>query len=219
MLRYLFLLALGLALLKPAQAQREPVDASYRIRVAAFEKPFNMAIFDNLRELGHLQVEQADNGFTRVYLGMYLGLPTAQLMLKQVQKRGHKGAYLVVDETRFMDLNGELMSHSYQVLAQKKHDMAQVIALLRNTEAGMMMDFRQLYVQYKNGFYCYSLGIYNPNGQDGAEELATYTRMATQAELPKAFSRQIRFKINPSREERQRAAELKKTEAAAMMRP
>lgn len=172
-------LLLGFALQSTAQ-----VSSTYRIRVASLQEPFERkTAFEELRDYGALIFEPADNGFTRIYLGQYLGRATAKLVLKKVQNKGYKNAYLVKDTYIFQTEAGKYLTHTLQFVASKKLNTT---AFLSRIPKGTR---EEIYISYRNGFYRYSLGIFDASIEGMTEE---YQQTARKMGYQEAFARQFR---------------------------
>lgn len=177
---YLLLcLMLGSALQSTAQ-----VSSTYRIRVASLQDPFDRATaFEELRDYGALIFEPADNGFTRIYLGQYLGRATAKLVLKKVQNKGYKNAYLVKDTYIFQTDMGKYLTHTLQFVASKKLNATEFLSRMPKTMR------EELYISYRNGFYRYSFGLFDASIQGMTEE---YRQTAEKMGYQESFARQFR---------------------------
>ena len=125
-----------------------------RIRVASLQGPIDYDKINKLSDLGILSFEPADNGFTRVYLGKYLGKYTAYQVLNTVKRRGHPSAFVVVDQD-FLNNQGEEEApfSTYQIASAKKIDLEYLNELADQFRG-------DVYVKYSGGRYKVSLGVY-----------------------------------------------------------
>lgn len=139
-------------------------EATYKIRLSAFEKNFDKAKFDNVRDLGVLTYELAENGFTRVYLGNYLEKRTAQRIMDKVKGRGYKDAYLVRDNYIFEGIEGEQLTHTIQFSSVKKLNLQKVTDALAADAVGQFM-VNELHVSYSGGYYRLMLGMFAQGDQ------------------------------------------------------
>lgn len=153
-------------------AQKSMTEMTYKVRLSAFEKDFDKAKFDNVKDLGMLTFELAENGFTRVYLGNYLEKRTAQRVMDKVVSRGYKDAYLVRDNYLFEGLNGEELTHTVQFASVKKLNLQKVYDALAADAVGQFM-LNDLYVSYSGGYYRLMLGMF---AQGDQEKLGQYTQ-------------------------------------------
>lgn len=175
----LLCLLVGFALETTAQ-----VSSTYRIRVAAMKEPFDKrSTFSDLDDLGMLYFEPADNGFTRVYLGQYLGKSTASIVLRKVRNKGYKNAYLVTDTYIFQTDAGKYLTHTLQFSASKKLNFKEI---REKMPRGIS---EEIYINYSNGFYRYSLGIFDASIAGMSE---TYIKAAEQMGYLEGFARQFR---------------------------
>jgi hypothetical protein len=133
----------------PAFAQ-EPL---YRVRVASLKKPFDAKRFDQLKALGRLSFEDADNGFTRVYLGNYIGRSAAKQVAVLAAKKGFKGAYTVLDNSRPSDAAGQPLTTTWQLATAKQLDAARFYLYNEDIQ-------RQILISYAGGMYRISMGYY-----------------------------------------------------------
>jgi hypothetical protein len=133
----------------PAFAQ-EPL---YRVRVASLKKPFDAKRFDQLKALGRLSFEDADNGFTRVYLGNYIGRAAAKQVASLAAKKGYKGAYTVLDNSRPSDAAGHPLNTTWQLATAKQLDAARFYLYNEDIQ-------RQILISYAGGQFRISIGYY-----------------------------------------------------------
>lgn len=142
---------------KAAGTTKEAVDAVYKIRIAAMQKPFNEASFNKFKALGSLSFEPADNGFTRIYLGNYLGRSTAQKVLAKVKQMGFPKAYLMTDNDQFIDSEGRVAGSTLQFSAVKELHLAQLVEQIETRYPNNKED---LYIYNQGGFYRLSMGLF-----------------------------------------------------------
>jgi len=141
--------------------------------------------FDKVSQYGVLTYEPAGNGFTRVYLGSYIGRNTAQRVLNLVKRRGFGSAYLVLDNNLYdSDSPEELRYYTFQFTALKKLDISKFINALPQ------VDRQVLHIRYDNGFYKYSVGMYDPARFPQAEQ--NYRDMAVNMGFTGGFAKQIK---------------------------
>lgn len=125
-----------------------------RIRVSSLEGTIDYNKIGQLADLGILSFEPADNGFTRVYLGKYLGKYTAYQVLKAVKRRGYSSAFVVVDENFINELaDGEPEYSTFQVSSGKRLNVKAL-----NELGDQFRD--EVYITYAGGNYRTSLGLY-----------------------------------------------------------
>lgn len=162
----------------------QSIKTTYKIRIAAMSKAFDKAIFNDLEELGVVMYEPADNGYTRIYLGVYLGKTTANKILAKVKRRGYKSAYLVQDTYIFQSVDNRELTRTLQFSAVKCLNLTQVVASLRESDADV--DF---YVWYSNGYYRLCLGLI---AADNTEATGAFRQVAAGAGYPNTLLRQFR---------------------------
>ncbi len=130
----------------------------YQIQLGAYSKDVDQSKFNNLVDLGLLHFESIDSdrvdapqGVTRVFLGRYLDIETAEYALKQAKKRGYTRAFLEQDEFTLNSEEGQAVNLTVQIGAFKKVNM-RIFEGLGNT----------VYITRKNGLFKVQLGVY-PN--------------------------------------------------------
>ena len=132
-----------------------------RIRIASLQGNIDYERIAKLGDLGILDFEPSDNGFTRVYLGSYIGKYTAYKVLNEVKKRGYSSAFVVTD-LDFINSKAadEPSYHTYQIASAKKLNVQNFNALDDQFKGNM-------YITYSGTGYRISLGVYqkdvNPN--------------------------------------------------------
>ena len=152
----------------PNTAEAQPDDRVYKIRVTASRGTIMLDEFRRIAAYGHISIEPADNGYTRVYLGKYIGRNTALNVLNKIKARGFKTAYLVLDFEVYP--NNEARTYStWQFTSLRKLNFT----LIESKLNGNFSD--ELYIQYANGHYRYSLGVYNkfvmPESEEGFRQV------------------------------------------------
>ncbi|MCP4441079.1 MAG: SPOR domain-containing protein [Aureispira sp.] len=180
----LMITTLCTCLLVANRGNTQSIKTTYKIRIAAMSQAFDKAMFSNLKELGVLMYEPADNGYTRVYLGMYMGKTTAKRILSKVKHRGYKTAYLVQDTYIFQSVDNEELTHTLQFSAVKRLNVVKVVESLRRS--GMHEDF---YIWYNRGYYRLSLGLLVA---DNIEAAAIFKTAAVSAGYEASLLRQFR---------------------------
>lgn len=178
----IMLLWMGLSMQNNSNAQI--IKTTYKIRIAAMAQSFDKAMFKDLEEIGVVMFEPADNGYTRVYLGMYMGKTTAKRILAKVKRRGYKTAYLVQDTYIFQSVDNDELTHTLQFSAVKRLNLAPVVESLR--KSGMEEDF---YIWYDKGYYRLSLGLLATNK---VEAIAIFETAARSAGYSNSLLRQFR---------------------------
>lgn len=156
--------------------------AIYRVRVASFKQPFDQIQFAALNIYGKVTFETADNGFTRVYLGYYLGKPVAKKVAALVKKKGFKAAYVVADNSDPKDANGRSCTKTWQITSSKSLDMSMFSKFNDNIRALAV-------VAYENGLYKYSLGYY---AKEDTEAEAQMKKTAEEIGYTNGFSRTVK---------------------------
>lgn len=152
-----FCLLFLFTLLSPFQleAQKDD-DRIYKIRVASARGQIFIDNFQKLNRYGILLFEPADNGYTRVYLGTYIGRNTALKILNSVKAAGFRSAYLVLDQELYNSSTPqEVIYYTYQLCATRKLNLSKVLNKMDPINA------QSVHLTYANGFYRYSLGIYD----------------------------------------------------------
>ncbi|HKK74271.1 MAG TPA: hypothetical protein VJ953_04285 [Saprospiraceae bacterium] len=154
-----------------------------RIRVAALQGEINYEKLGKLGDLGILSYEPADNGFTYVYLGKYISKYTAYRILDRVKRRGHRSAYVIVEQDYLNDNSEDDAAFStYQFLSLKKLDMEPFNALDPSYQS-------DIYVTYANGYYRLSMGLYQKQLYPYIEE--EFKNIAARLGYGGGFSRTI----------------------------
>lgn len=159
-------------------------DRIYKIRLVSLQEQVIFEKFDKIKKYGVLNMEPSENGFTRVYLGTFIGKRTAQRALDLVKRRGFRNAYLVLDNDLY-DENSpqELRYYTFQFTALKKLDNSKFINGLDAFDQAI------IHIRYDNGFYKYSIGLYNPATSPNAE--SDYRELAYRMGFDFAFPKQI----------------------------
>jgi len=125
-----------------------------RIRIAALKGNIDYDKLAELQDLGVLSFEPADNGYTRIYLGKYLGKYTAYQILNKVKARGHKSAFVVVEQDFINTKTKEEPAFStYQVSASRNLNVASFNELDDQFRG-------DVYITYSGGRYRVSLGVF-----------------------------------------------------------
>lgn len=125
-----------------------------RIRVASLKGTIDYEAVGKLSDLGVLSFEPSDNGFTRVYLGTYLGKYSAYKVVEQVKRRGYPSAFVVEDQN-FLNTEeeGSAAYSTYQIYSSKKLDVKGLNEIAEKYR-------EQVYISYSGGNYRVSLGLY-----------------------------------------------------------
>jgi hypothetical protein len=134
-------------------------DGVYRIKLMTVGKESDLRIFNNLKDLGTIIIEPFENNMLRVYLGNYVGKPTADKILPTILQRGFKGAFVEKSSASFTTPEGDTLTHTMQFIALKKLDIRTIINNPKLSES----DKREVFIWYHNGFYRVSLGLINEN--------------------------------------------------------
>ncbi len=160
-------------------------DRIYKIRVSSLKGQVLFEKFDKVIDYGVLTVEPSTNGFNRVYLGTYIGKRTAQRVLSMVKRKGFRSAYLVLDNDLY-DENSpeEKRFNTFQFCAVRKLDVSKFIDKLDP------VDQQLLHIRYDNGFYKYSIGLYDPVLFPQSQE--NYQQMAFNLGFAEGFAKQIK---------------------------
>jgi hypothetical protein len=137
-------------LLAFSAAAQEPL---YRVRVASLKKPIDAARFEVLKAYGRLSFEDADNGFTRVYLGNYIGKAAAKKVAALAVKKGFKGSYAVVDDSKPADASGKPLTTTWQLASAKLLDVSKFHLYNEDIQ-------RQILISHADGHYRISIGYY-----------------------------------------------------------
>lgn len=160
----------------------------YRVRVASMKQPFDVAKFDNLKPYGHLSFEEADNGFTRVYLGNYIGKAASKQVVALVRKKGHKGAYSVVDNALPSDAAGNPLVATWQISASKTLDIT--FSYMYNQDIQ-----QQILISYVGGTYRLSLGYYAEGDKTTEDAMKAFAEFMG---VPNGFSRRVGAVAKPA---------------------
>ncbi len=160
-------------------------DRVYKIRISSLQGQVLFEKFDKISKYGVLSYEPSGNGFTRVYLGQYIGRRTAQRVLNIVKNRGFRSAYLVLDNNLY-DSNSpsNQLYYTYQFTSLKKLDHSKFIASMDSFNQAI------LHIRYDNGFYKYSLGLYDPLITPNSEQ--NYRSLALSMGFDGGFPKQIK---------------------------
>ncbi len=159
-------------------------DRIYKIRLVSLQGQVIFEKFDKVKKFGVLEMEPSENGFTRVYLGTYIGRRTAQRALDIVKRNGFRNAYLVLENDLY-DANSpaDERYYTFQFTALKKLDNSKFMNQLDAFDQAIV------HVRYDNGFYKYSIGLYNPATSPNAEQ--DYRQLAFNMGFDFAFPKQI----------------------------
>lgn len=150
----------------------------YRVRLAALQKDVSLETFKKMEDLGVLFTEPLENGFTRIYLGTYLGRNTATRVMNTAKQRGYKTSY-TAEEMPETPKNND---YTVQIGSFKKLDVRKFNAL--DTEYR-----NKLYISYHKGFYRVSLGIFDKN--NNPELGAFYLELARRLGADSAYIHQF----------------------------
>jgi hypothetical protein len=177
MKKYLLLILVFFALTNSISAQ---IDAVYKIKIISVRENYHKNSFDSLKKIGVLMFEPSDDNFTRVYLGTYLGKATADLVLKDVQQKGFKTAYVVKDENSFESTDGDTLTHTLQFSAVKELDMQQI-----SEHTKMDKELRdKLLIWFYKGKYRLSMGLM-PDGQ--SDRFTRYKKVLDSMDFKESF--------------------------------
>jgi hypothetical protein len=147
-------------------------DGIYRIKLLTVSKQSDLSIFNSLKDLGAVILEPYADDKLRVYLGNYIGKPTADRILPTVLSRGFSGAYVEKSKTSFIDDSGDSLTHTLQFIALKKLDLRTIINNPKLSEP----DKNELYIWYHNGFYRVSMGMTNVQKNESTVKYKSKTR-------------------------------------------
>ncbi|HKK77582.1 MAG TPA: hypothetical protein VJ953_21050 [Saprospiraceae bacterium] len=154
-----------------------------RIRVASLEGTIDFEEIGKLANLGVLSFEPADNGFTRVYLGNYLGKYAAYKVLQQVKRKGYPSAFVVADQNFLENVGEETASYStYQIYASKQLDVTPLNEIPEKYR-------EQVYISHNGSNYRVSLGIYQKDLYPYEEQ--TYVGLSASLGYTNGFSNTI----------------------------
>jgi len=155
-----------------------------RIRVASLKGTIDLEAIGKIADLGVLSFEPADNGFTRVYLGNYLGKYAAYKVLQQVRRRGYPSAF-VVAEYNFLETDDAQASpySTYQIFASKKLNVTALNELPDKYR-------EQVYIGASGSTYRVSLGIYQKEKFPYEEQ--TYVGLGSSLGYSDGFSKTIK---------------------------
>ena len=160
-------------------------DRIYKIRLASLQEQVLFEKFKKIEKYGVLSMEPSENGFTRVYLGNYIGKRSAQRALDMVKRRGFKSAYLILENDLYnQNSPKDLLYYTFQITALKKLDVSKFINSLDAFDQAIV------HIRYDNGFYKYSIGMYNPVTSPNAE--GDYRQLAYNMGFDFAFPKQIK---------------------------
>lgn len=160
----------------------------YRVRIASMKQPFDATKFDHLKPYGQLSFEEADNGFTRVYLGNYIGKAAAKQVVALARKKGHKGAYSVVDNALPTDAAGNPLVATWQISASKALDI--MFLYMYNQDI-----LQQALISYVGGTYRISLGYYAEGDKVTEEAMKGFAAFMG---VPNGFSRRVGASAKPA---------------------
>lgn len=154
-----------------------------RIRVASIKGNIDYAKIGQLTSLGILSFEPADNGFTRIYLGNYLGKYAAYKILQQVKRAGFPSAF-VVPEKNFLEANGDDMApySTYQIYSSKRLNVSRLNEIQEKYR-------EQVFISSNGSNYRVSLGMYQKDIYPYEEQ--TYAGLAASLGYTDGFSNTI----------------------------
>lgn len=162
--------------------------ATYKIRLGAFAQPIDLNKFNNVRDLGVVMTEPAENGFVRVSIGNYLDKATAQKVAAKAKSRGYASCFLVRNGDAFEDAQGRAKTNTMQFSAVKSLDLRPAINKLSADAVGQTM-MGDMYIRYSNGYYRFSLGLFSA---DDAASKDRYAQTLRGLGFADAYSRQFR---------------------------
>ncbi len=147
-------------------------DGIYRIKILTVSNQSDLSIFNRLKDLGAVILEPYAGDKLRVYLGNYIGKPTADRILPTVVSRGFSGAYVEKSTKSFIDDSGDSLTHTLQFIALKKLDIRTIVNNPKLSEP----DKNELYIWYHNGFYRVSMGMTNEQKNESIEKYKAKTK-------------------------------------------
>lgn len=154
-----------------------------RIRVAAVKGAIDRERVSELADLGIISYEATDNEYTYVYLGKYIGKGTAYRILDRVKARGHRSAFVVVEQDFINVQREDTPDYStFQVASLKKLDLESFNALADSFRG-------DIYVTYNSGYYRLSMGLYQKQLYPYIEE--EFRNMAARLGYGDGFSRTV----------------------------
>lgn len=154
-----------------------------RIRVASLRETIDFEAIGELADLGVLSFEPADNGFTRVYLGNYLGKYTAYKVLQQVKRRGYPSAFVVADQNFLETATEEEAAYStYQIYASKQLKVTSLNEIPEKYR-------EQVFITNNGSNYRVSLGLYQKEIYPYEEQ--TYAGLAASLGYTNGFSNTV----------------------------
>ena len=132
-------------------------DGIYRIKLLTVSKDSDLRIFNSLKDLGVVSYEPYLQDKLRVYLGNYIGKPTAEKIIPMVVQKGFKGASIEKKSDNFINEAGDSLTHTLQFTALKKLD----IRIVLNNKKLDDSDKKEVMIWYHNGYYRVSFGLIN----------------------------------------------------------
>ena len=151
----------------------QSIKGVYKIRLAAVKDKVDSILFDPVSNIGVVLYEPADNGYTRVYLGSYLGKKTAKDILRKVRKKGFKGAYIVEDRTDFVGVDGEQLTKTMQFSALSRLELTDLLARMQQ-HPNYSIAKEQFYIWKHKGFYRLCMGLMVDGDTVHSEMWATF---------------------------------------------
>lgn len=154
-----------------------------RIRVASLQGTIDYEAIGKLSDLGILSFEPSDNGYTRVYLGNYVGKYTAYKVIQQVKRRGYPSAFVVEDQD-FLNKQEEGGSpySTYQIYSSKKLNVGTL------NEIGEKYR-EQVFIIFTGTNYRVSLGMYQKDLYPYEEQ--TYAGLGGTLGYEDGFSKKV----------------------------
>jgi len=155
-----------------------------RIRVAALSEGVDRESFrKRLGDLGILTYEPADNGFTRVYLGKYIGKGTAYRILNKVKGKGYGSAFVVVEQDYLNTMRkSDPAYHTFQIASVRRVNMDRFNDLDEQFQG-------DVFLEYGKGRYRVSLGVYQKELYPYLEK--EFSTMGQRLGYTGGFSKQI----------------------------
>ncbi|MEM7105423.1 MAG: SPOR domain-containing protein [Bacteroidota bacterium] len=126
----------------------------YQVQVGAFQGDVDLNQFKDLQDLGEVTTRSIrfggapNDGYTRVFVGKFLGEKTALKMLEIIRKRGYPDAVFNVDNVNLNISDGRFLIYTLQMGAHKRK-----FNIKKYNGYGE-------FVLYENGFYKICYGLY-----------------------------------------------------------
>lgn len=173
-MKRLLLVLSGLILITHVQAQEpEIIDDShtiYQVYLTTVAPGSSLEAFNSLSDLGFVQAYSIANPPTTpgpsrtlepqsIYLGAYLGLDVAKVVLSEVQSRGYNDARIEADTRSLTEGSNRNLTYTVQLGAFNSLDMGRFAKIANIPAYGV-------YVTFENGMYKVFSGLYQ------AEDLA-----------------------------------------------